>query len=164
MKRPCVAAGAGGALTNALQERSPDRPEGWSPPFFREGIRSVVPGARGRVEHSALGGVGRSWGSAWRRHEDYDWATECQVYDDYQCERRRDQWKHRRMSRIFHVSSLLSGVCVSDLPIVANGGRIATPECVVSVSTLLQKKHRGGWNAYARFSAGRATNDWRATR
>jgi hypothetical protein len=196
MKRPCVAAGAGGALTTALQEPSPDRP-GWSPffrnwsrvhctcpvsfsekrsfsgaegwsPFLREGIVSpwsvVVLGARGRVEYSAFGGVGRSWGSAWWQHEDYEWATECQVYDDYQCECGREQWKHRCMSGVFHVSSLLSGVCVSDLPIVPCGDRIATPECVVSVSTLRRKKHGGGSNAYARFSAGRATNDRRATR
>jgi hypothetical protein len=130
-----------------------DGPAGWMP-FSRKQTTSrrlvAVPNARRRVERPALRGVGQSRRSAQRQYDDYDRAPECEVYDDHQCERRRDECEGLRMSGISHVVSLLSGVCVCDLPIVSNGDGNATRECVGSVSTLLRKECRGAWNTLLR--------------
>jgi hypothetical protein len=142
MKRPPVTAGAGAADTNGNQER---RPVCWMS-FCRKGTMSswpvAVAGARWRVEHPAARGFGRFGGSSQWQHDDYGCASECQVYEDYQCERRGDQCERLCMSGVSHVLSLRSGGCVSDLPIVSNGHRNATPECVGSVSSLLRKERR----------------------
>jgi hypothetical protein len=184
MKRPPVTAGAGAADTNGNQERRPVcwmsfcRKESTSPP---RRVAVPVPNARWRVGRSAVCGLGWFGGSALWQYDDYGCVSECEVYEDYQCECRGDQCERVCMSGVSHVLSLLSGVCVCDLPIVSDGDGNATPECVGSVSSLLRKERRGECNSPPRardvtaarrmacavgarvgMSVGRATNDRRA--
>jgi hypothetical protein len=118
------------------------QPRSWTPFSRKETTDSPAvgaPNARRRGEHPTPRAVGQLHRSAQRQDNDYGCCPKCHVYEDHQCEHRHDQWKWPCMSGISQVATLLSGVCISDRPIVPRGDLNTTPDCVGSVSTSIRK-------------------------